>query len=490
MNSRGTSEGALPENRELVFEKAKHWKVLVPVVLLLSDVLLALAIWRTAYAVQGLLSEAPVLEAASDAVLPSIVAWVGIRALFGFYPGYGLGSVEELRYHTYAVLATIAAVTTLAVSFQVGNLFSRLLLAVGFLGLLLLAPPVRYGVKCTLEKAVLWGKPVVMFGCGETGAQVARVLQENWSLGYKPVAAFDDRQRLVPESGKLEGVPYGGPFSAATTLSREHGVEDAIFAIPHTYHRRLANLISAASEEFRYITVIPNLGGVTNSAAVTRNFSGIFGVEIRYNLLDPWAQRAKRAIDLVATAIGGFLILPLLLVLALLVWLESGGPVFYRDKRMGHDGALFYCVKFRSMVPDAETALQRMLEEDPAAREEYSRYHKLRHDPRVTRVGRLLRKTSLDELPQIWNVLRGEMSLVGPRPYLPRESEKIGSTQREILRVRPGITGPWQVAGRNHAAFEERVATDAHYVHDWSVWLDLVILIRTVRTVLLSRNAY
>jgi lipopolysaccharide/colanic/teichoic acid biosynthesis glycosyltransferase len=142
------------------------------------------------------------------------------------------------------------------------------------------------------------------------------------------------------------------------------------------------------------------------------------------------------------------------------------------------------------MVPDAESLLHELLAENEEAREEYLKYHKLRHDPRVTRVGRFLRKTSLDELPQLWNVLRGEMSLVGPRPYLPRESADIGVTQDEILRVTPGITGPWQVAGRNRSAFEERVEMDVSYVSDWSVWLDLVLLVRTSACVLFSRGAY
>nr|MDP9480739.1 sugar transferase [Actinomycetota bacterium] len=178
-----------------------------------------------------------------------------------------------------------------------------------------------------------------------------------------------------------------------------------------------------------------------------------------------------------------------LLALCLLVRLESRGPVFYSAMRMGRDNKLFACVKFRTMVPDAEAVLQRLLEEDEEAREEYSKYHKLRDDPRVTRVGRFLRKTSLDELPQIWNVLRGEMSLVGPRPYLPRESSGIGRTQGEILRVYPGITGPWQTSGRNDTSFADRVQIDGHYVRNWSIWWDLIILARTVRCVLFSRGA-
>jgi Undecaprenyl-phosphate galactose phosphotransferase WbaP len=213
-------------------------------------------------------------------------------------------------------------------------------------------------------------------------------------------------------------------------------------------------------------------------------------VEIRHSLLDPWVRRTKRTMDLTATILGGLLILPLFLLISGLVWIESRGSIFYSAPRLGCDDRLFSCVKFRTMVPDAEAALQRMLQEDPKAHEEYRKYHKLRDDPRVTRVGRFLRKTSLDELPQLWNVLRGEMSLVGPRPYLPRESVEIRATQSEILRVHPGVTGPWQVSGRSHTSFEDRVGIDAYYVRNWSIWLDLVLLARTAKALVVDRGAY
>jgi lipopolysaccharide/colanic/teichoic acid biosynthesis glycosyltransferase len=177
-------------------------------------------------------------------------------------------------------------------------------------------------------------------------------------------------------------------------------------------------------------------------------------------------------------------------MIALLVWLESRGPVLYKDERMGKDGKAFSCLKFRTMVLDAEVILQGLLETDFTKKEEYLTFHKLREDPRITRIGRLLRKTSLDELPQLWNVLRGEMSLVGPRPYKAHESKDVGLLQNEILRVPPGISGLWQVAGRNHTTFEERVLMDAYYVRNWSIWLDLVILARTVASVFSSRGAY
>jgi Undecaprenyl-phosphate galactose phosphotransferase WbaP len=338
-----------------------------------------------------------------------------------------------------------------------------------------------------MMEAGLWGKPVVILGTGEPGAQVLKALRREWQLGFKPLAVFDNR--VAPAGGTLEGVPYGGTFTDAIAFARARGVDTAIFAMPSTRREHLAKFVELAGRSFRHVVVIPNLDGITNSGVVARDLGGTFGVEIKYNLLDPWAQRSKRALDVVATLVGGVFILPLLCMLALLVWIESRGPIFYADKRMGRDGQLFSCLKFRTMVPDAEGVLQRILAEDEAAREEYHKYHKLRSDPRVTRVGRFLRKTSLDELPQIWNVLRGEMSLVGPRPYLPRESTDIGTLQSEILRVTPGITGPWQVAGRNHTSFSERVRMDAFYVRDWSGWLDLVLLARTVRCLLSSRGA-
>ena len=182
--------------------------------------------------------------------------------------------------------------------------------------------------------------------------------------------------------------------------------------------------------------------------------------------------------------------LPFALAIALLIYAESGRPIFYTDWRAGRDGVPFLCVKFRTMVPRAEQVLQLILAEDADLMDEYVKYHKLRADPRVTRVGRFLRRTSLDELPQVLNVLRGEMSLVGPRPYLLRESDDMGEARDEILRVPPGITGLWQVSGRNHASFGERIEIDVYYVRDWSVWLDIVLLARTVRALFVDRGAY
>ena len=314
---------------------------------------------------------------------------------------------------------------------------------------------------------------------------------KNGVSGSPPWPFFGERPgRLVQVKEDGEYRTEEGVLGAAAELGRKHRIDTLFLAMPHSPQEHLVRLANLAGVRFRNVIVMPGLTGVGTSAVAARNLAGTLGLEVRHNLLDPWVLRAKRMLDVAATVIGGILILPVFLILCLLVRLESHGPVFYSARRMGRDDKLFSCVKFRTMVPDAEAVLERMLEEDTELREEYSRYHKLREDPRVTRVGRFLRKTSLDELPQLWNVLRGEMSLVGPRPYLPRESYAIGETQGEILRVYPGITGPWQVGGRNGTSFADRVDIDADYVRNWSIWLDIVILVRTVRCVLFGREAY
>jgi Undecaprenyl-phosphate galactose phosphotransferase WbaP len=462
---------------------------LIPVVLIFSEAVLALLVWCLASVLQGVWGQGALSAMSVATLAPVTVGWVAIRALLGLYPGYGLDSVERLRRHTYSAFATLALLAIFAVAFQVGDRLSRLLLFLVFLGLLVLGPFAEHLTRWVLKRIGWWGKPVVVLGYSTAGTEVAGLLKEEWELGYNPVAALDYRLEKTPAE-PLEGVGGQKGWAGVVDLAREHGVDTAIFAMPHTRREHLSQLVSLASLTFRHVMVVPNLGGITNSAVAAKDLAGIFAVEIKYNLLDPWALRTKRALDVLATMVGGILILPFIVVLALLIYLESGRPIFYKDERMGKDGKPFSCLKFRTMVSNAETLLQTILEEDAEYREEYSKYHKLRDDPRVTHVGHILRKTSLDELPQIWNVLRGEMSLVGPRPYLPRESQDIGLSQNEILRVSPGITGPWQVSGRSHVFFSERVEMDARYVRNWSAWLDIVLLAHTAKILLFNSGAY
>jgi lipopolysaccharide/colanic/teichoic acid biosynthesis glycosyltransferase len=198
----------------------------------------------------------------------------------------------------------------------------------------------------------------------------------------------------------------------------------------------------------------------------------------------------KRCFDIAMVLLLGIPILPLAVVMAIAVRAESSGPIFYRALRVGKHGRLFGCLKFRSMYHDADARLKHLLDEDPRIRAEYECHHKLHCDPRITAVGKILRRFSLDELPQLWNVLKGDMSIIGPRPYNAAEVPELGDHARIIQQVRPGLTGLWQVSGRAKTSFAERVALETTYVSHRSLRLDLCILIQTIRVVLSGDGAY
>lgn len=200
-------------------------------------------------------------------------------------------------------------------------------------------------------------------------------------------------------------------------------------------------------------------------------------------------EAAKRLLDIVGALTLALVLSPLLLVVSLAL-ARDHGPIIYRHPRTGRYGRTFGCLKFRTMVPNAEQVLRDLLHQDPQLREEWMRDQKLRNDPRVTAIGRFLRRTSLDELPQLWNVLKGDMSLVGPRPVVRDEWERYGRRLHHYLAAKPGVTGLWQVMGRSDSCYRRRVALDCYYVRKRGLLLDLFILLRTVKVVLRGRGAY
>ena len=202
------------------------------------------------------------------------------------------------------------------------------------------------------------------------------------------------------------------------------------------------------------------------------------------------AEMTKRIVDVSAAFFGGLLLLPLIAIIVIAVKATSPGPVFFCQTRLGRRGREIQVWKFRTMIVNAGAALAECLQAEPALAMEWRSQHKIINDPRVTWLGRLLRRTSLDELPQLWNVLRGDMSLVGPRPIVRDEIPRYGATYELYQRVLPGITGLWQVSGRNNTTYAQRVHLDAVYVRTWTLWLDLSILLRTVWVVLSAKGAY
>lgn len=242
--------------------------------------------------------------------------------------------------------------------------------------------------------------------------------------------------------------------------------------------------------------IFPQVVWVARPYSTTRLATGLLNCGLAVGLRSEKSQLflgpriQKRIIDVLVSSTLLLMTLPLLMAIAVGIKLTSRGPVLLRNPRVGPGGQVFHAWKFRSMVDNADDVLQRYLDANPSLKAEWDRDQKLKQDPRVTAIGRVIRKTSLDELPQLWNVLIGQMSLVGPRPILIEEVAKYGDTYDVYLTMRPGITGLWQVSGRNNTSYPERLTMVRYYVQNWSVWLDLHILLRTIRTVLLCEGSY
>uniref|UniRef100_UPI003863ABC2 exopolysaccharide biosynthesis polyprenyl glycosylphosphotransferase n=1 Tax=Anaerovibrio slackiae TaxID=2652309 RepID=UPI003863ABC2 len=273
---------------------------------------------------------------------------------------------------------------------------------------------------------------------------------------------------------------------------REQGVQTVIVAAPGLSEEGMRKLLMDIQHLTDTVLFTPNLvGSPLGSVEISTLFVEQVAVIKSKNNLSRWYNRwGKFCFDMVVTVMGSILPSPFLLLLALVVGIDNRGRVIFAHRRVGRQGKPFSCYKFQTMVKDADKALVQYLSENADARKEWERSFKLADDPRVTRLGAFLRRTSLDELPQIVNVLKGEMSLVGPRPIVEAEMEMYGENIREYLMVRPGITGMWQTSGRSDTTYEERVQMDTWYVRNWSVWIDMKYLFKTFEAVVSKKGAY
>ena len=418
---------------------------------------------------------------------PFLFVFIFGYAIAGLYSGLGIGAPEELRRATLCstILFVFLAATTVSLRgasrYFTWTLFLALILSVA------LVPLVRECVRQVFAHASWWGFPAIIFGAGEAGKTVVMALLQDPGLGLKPVAVLDDDAQGQQH---VHGVPILGPVELAPLLLEGQRPAYAVFAMPDIPQHQLMSMIEGYGAKFSHVLVIPDLHGFSSLWVASKSVGGMVGLELRQQVLLSDYGVVKRCLDLAVTIVGGILSLPLLGLIACWIKLDSRGPLLYGQTRIGQNGVRFKAWKFRSMVTDADNQLASCLERSPQLREEWERDHKLKHDPRITAAGRLLRRTSLDELPQLWNVLKGEMSLVGPRPITDEEVDKYGSNFELYKRVKGGITGLWQVSGRNDLSYDERVYWDLFYVRNWSVWLDLCILFRTIAAVLFSKGAY
>ncbi len=399
-----------------------------------------------------------------------LLAWLN-----GLYPGFGLAAVQEMQKVLYVVsLATIFLGVFLFLQ-QLGLAYSRVVFVLTWFLSTLFMMLGRFGVRNLFSKFNWWGVPMVIIGSPDNAAPVIEKLIQSRRLGYRPVYYFDPQL----QSGK----PIFGVFpieskQALEELGSKSDVQHVVFTDP---------LEDSDSFNFHWMRdVFPNILFVLSTSPFgslwvrTIDLHGTLTIETNYHLLNQRETIIKRIVDMLLTFFLLLVTWPLFLVIAFLIRLDSKGPILYKQKRLGQDGDFFDSYKFRTMFNNADAKLQELLETDEGAQREYQKYHKLANDPRVTGVGKLLRRYSLDELPQLINVIKGDMNLIGPRSYLPRELPVMGEYAKIILKVKPGITGWWQVMGRNATSFKDRLLLDEYYISNWSIWLDLYIMIKTV----------
>jgi undecaprenyl-phosphate galactose phosphotransferase len=388
---------------------------------------------------------------------------------------------------TLAVLVIFALFTVS----KMGELVSRLVLITLWAISLVLFPSMRFYGKRILYHIGLWKERVLILGAGETGYLVQKGLERETNLGYVVIGFLDDDPAKTGTMAADKKV--FGKIRHFTKFVNELKIQTIIIAIPSMPFEAYRQLISTVQKYVKHTLLIPGVKGVslTDSTLSYLFNEELFLIDIKNNLKNPINRLIKRCFDIVLSIFLMPVLLPVILVLAVMIKLDSKGPAFFRQERLGKGGKMFKVMKFRSMYMDNARILQEYLAKNPEVAEEWEKYKKIRgEDPRVTVVGRFLRKTSMDELPQAFNVIKGEMSFIGPRPFLLNEMEYLSDCYDEITMVNPGITGLWQVSGRSDIAFADRIKLDLWYIKNWSIWLDIIILVKTVSVVLKGKGAY
>ena len=324
---------------------------------------------------------------------------------------------------------------------------------------------------------------LLVIGCDRLGKMLMQHLAANPQLGYQVIGFIDAQTPPVTHFGRFKLL---GVMSDLEEIIRRHRVDEALIALPSHQHQQIVRSVRLCERAGAEFKLIPDLYELSLSMIDIDTLEGIPLIGIKRAAISPWHYAVKRGIDLTIAGLVLLLGSPIWLLAALAIKLDSPGPVLFKQKRLGYRGRPFRVYNFRSMRQHADNELAALRQMNEAN----GPLFKIREDPRRTRVGKLLRRTSIDEIPQLLNVLKGEMSLVGPRPPLPGEVEQYEAWEMGRLEVLPGITGLWQVRGRSELDFDEMVLMDLYYIENWSLRLDLHILLKTVPAVLFSRGAY
>jgi Undecaprenyl-phosphate galactose phosphotransferase, WbaP/exopolysaccharide biosynthesis polyprenyl glycosylphosphotransferase len=365
---------------------------------------------------------------------------------------------------------------------------------------LALIPFTRLLIKHSMYQRGLWAQPTVILGAGRNAVKAAKAIQSDWLLGYHLVEFINFRDPLHTKTPFVtqnsisignHNIPVRNIQNINSELFSALGNPHIVVAIDSLDFWEIIRMLYEADVPYSRITIAPSIGGVPMiGLAMTHVFRhDVLMLTVQNNLARFIPRLIKRSFDLVAASFLILLALPLFAVLAVAVR-STGQNIFYGHKRIGKNGNYFNCYKFRSMHNDSDRLLRDHLKQNPAAQKEWQRDFKLKNDPRITNIGKFLRRTSLDELPQLWNVVIGDMSLVGPRPVIDEEIIRYQDKKGLYQMVRPGITGLWQVSGRNDVTYEERVNLDTWYSKNWSLWYDIVILFKTLNVVIKRSGAY
>jgi Undecaprenyl-phosphate galactose phosphotransferase WbaP len=419
-------------------------------------------------------------------LLPVSAVFCSIYFSLGLYPGVGLGAVEELR--RLSIGTTLGMMGLMGLSFYLRNVneWSRAVLGLTWIFVLLGAPLVRKIMRRIALRLDLWGLPVAVIGETDETDRVFSNLNRNWLNGLRPVLCIrvDSLYDIFPPASQQKN---GKQWESQGLFE---GIDVAII-VPHQLPlSAVKNVLLHPSHHFQRVIVMLNEARMGPMWFAPLLLSDHLGLEIKCQLINPLHQAIKRMVDFGLIFISLPVLIPVFLLLMLVIKLDSPGPIFYTQKRIGRDGHNILIWKFRTMMVNAEAVLEAMLEKDNVLRGEWDLNFKLKNDPRITRVGGFLRRTSLDELPQLWNVLKREMSLIGPRPIVAEEISLYGDDFEIFKQVPPGMTGMWQISGRNDLSYDERIGLDVYYVQNWSIWLDMHILMHTLLIVLQGSGAY
>ncbi|MCD6319973.1 MAG: sugar transferase [Candidatus Desulfofervidaceae bacterium] len=399
---------------------------------------------------------------------------------------------ESLRRLWKAILLASAVIFALITLGKMGHRISRLVLLFSSILSFFSFPFCRFLTKRLLYTLGFFQEKAIILGAGQAGQAVAKGIKRDKCYDYTIIGFLDDfKTGFVQVDG--EKYPILGKLKDLATIAYKEGIKTAVLAMPSLKSAKIKELFTNVRKHVPEVLVVPELFGISllTSELDYLFYEEIFLLHTKNNLASPLNRAIKRTFDLVLGSVIFILALPLMAIIAILIKLTSPGPVIFSQWRIGQNGKPFKIYKFRSMYQDAEERLKEILENDHQMKKLYDKIRKIPNDPRVTPIGKFLRRTSLDELPQILNVLKGDMSLVGPRAALKEEIENYYKEQAFFcFQVKPGITGLWQVSGRNKTDFEFRVRLESWYVQNWCLWLDIIILLQTIKVVLKMEGAY